>query len=93
MSKFFSPQKVRASRSIGITTLPNQGLIHPAVALRDCGFLSLVLLLSLILYIRGLGFYADDWAFLSAFSHSSADSLSELFRALYAYENVRPRPL
>lgn len=76
-----------------MTTRRNQGLSHSAVALRDCVFLSLILLLSFILYIRGLGFYSDDWAFLSALSHSGADSLSEMFRALYADENVRQRPL
>ncbi len=93
MSKFFSPQEVRASRSTGIIRWSNQDLIHVAIALRDCAFLGLILLLSFILYIRGLGFYSDDWEFLSTFSHSGAESLSELFRALYADENVRQRPL
>ncbi len=73
--------------------MADRSLIHAAIALRDCAFLSLILLISLLLYIRGLGFYSDDWAFLSALSHSGANSLIELFSALYADENIRQRPL
>ena len=68
-------------------------MIHATIALADCAFLSLVLFLSCILYIRGLGFYSDDWAFLSALSHSGAPSLVQLFGALYADENISQRPL
>ena len=64
-----------------------------AVALRDCGFLSLVVLLSLILHVRGLGFYSDDWSFISTLSYASGDSVGERFRALFADENVYQRPV
>lgn len=84
---------MRMSRSTGISTCQNRGLIHAAIALRDCAFLSVVLITSLVLYIRGLGFYSDDWAFLSTLLHSDANSLSELFRALDANQNIHPRPL
>lgn len=70
-----------------------RALIPATVALRDCIFLSLVLILSLILYIRGLGFYSDDWAFLSILLHSGADSLSDLFRVMYNDQIVGQRPL
>ncbi len=48
-------------------------------ALYDCLFLSLVVLLSLILYICGLGFYSDDWFFLWPFATSGDQSLSGLY--------------
>ena len=91
--RVLEPHQAQMSRSTDIITWPNRGLINAAVAFQDCAFLGLVLLISLILYIHGLGFYSDDWAFLSALSHSGANSLTELFRALYAYENIRQRPL
>lgn len=93
MSEFFSPHKMRMSRFTGIITCQNRGLIHAAIALRDCAFLSVVLITSLVLYIRGLGFYSDDWAFLSTLLHSDANSLGELFRVLYANEDIHQRPL
>ncbi len=37
--------------------------------LQDCLFLTFVVVLSFILYIYGLGFYSDDWAFWAVFSH------------------------
>jgi hypothetical protein len=50
-------------------------------AFQDCLFLIIVVLLSLILYVWRLGFYSDDWAFLSNFSLSIDQTLAGLFRA------------
>lgn len=51
--------------------------------LQDGLFLSLVVLLSLILYVRGLGFYSDDWYLMELFSHSSDQSIFGLLRSVY----------
>ncbi|MCI0602241.1 hypothetical protein L0156_04445 [bacterium] len=49
---------------------------------QDYLFLALVITLSFILYIGGLGFYSDDWAFFGA-SYSSPDrSLLGLYESL-----------
>lgn len=73
--------------------LNQKALFHSADALRDCAFLSFILFLSFVLYIGGLGFYSDDWHFLSTLSHAGNASLSDSFQALYADENVRQRPM
>lgn len=56
---------------------------RPHSVLQDCLFLSLVVLLSLILYVQALGFYSDDWAFLGLSSMSADKSLLGLFKTLY----------
>ncbi len=60
--------------------------------IKDCLFLSLVVLLSVIPYIQGLGFYSDDWNFLGYLSVSKDQSLVGLFRSLYS-QWVRMRPV
>jgi hypothetical protein len=61
---------------------------------QDCLFLSLVILLSLILYIQRLGFYLDDYAFLKVLTASSTQSLFGLGHALYSEEvNTQKRPM
>jgi hypothetical protein len=63
-------------------------------ALHDCLFLSVITFLSLILYIQGLGFYFDDYAYLEPLASSNDQSLLGLGRALYVEEvNTRMRPL
>src|SRR4051812_37855637 len=63
-------------------------------AIQDCLFLSLVVVFSLVLYVQGLGFYYDDWAFLRWLSTAQDQSLAGLYRALYAGEvNPRQRPV
>lgn len=63
-------------------------------AKQDCLFLSSAVLLSLIFYVQGLGFYSDDWVFLATFSNSEDQSLRGLFRTLYeAQPWARMRPL
>ncbi|HEY9635328.1 MAG TPA: hypothetical protein V6D14_18135 [Coleofasciculaceae cyanobacterium] len=59
---------------------------------RDAMFLGAVLLLSIILYLPGLGFYSDDWDFLWRFSKSTDNSLIELFGSAYL-PDVRMRPV
>jgi hypothetical protein len=56
--------------------------------LSDCLFLSLVIALSLVLYVRDLGFYSDDWAWLGWLSTSQDQSFSGLYNALYTNEEV-----
>ena len=59
-------------------------------AARDCLFLSLIILLSFVLYIKDLGFYSDDWMFLGLLSNSSDQSIFGLFRAVVPYTRLRP---
>ena len=72
-------------------TVTGSSLRFPDTLL-DSAFLGLTVLLSLLLYVQDLGFYSDDWAFLSAFSTAGDGSLLELFRAIYVGENVQ-RPI
>jgi hypothetical protein len=69
--------------------LRGQGLLHLEVeeiprraALADCTFLAGATVLSLVLYVRGLGFYYDDYSFLGVLSTSKDQSLTGLFRAI-----------
>jgi hypothetical protein len=45
---------------------------------RDSVFLVFAILLSVILYIRGLGFYSDDWTFLQFLSSSQNQSFPKI---------------
>ncbi len=59
-------------------------LVCTRAALQDCLFLSLIVQLSLILYVRGLGFYGpDDWEILALFYNSSDQSFSGLVRSVF----------
>ena len=61
------------------------------VTIQDCLFLSIVVLLSLCLYVGGLGFYSDDWSKLGYLSMSEDQSLSGLCRSAYSPLNaMRP---
>jgi hypothetical protein len=64
---------------------------RPDGVVQDCFFLSLVVALSLILYIQGLGFYSDDWYFLGRLGSSQDQSLGGLFRSIYSpWVQMRP---
>jgi hypothetical protein len=63
------------------------------VAGLDCLFLSVVIFLSLILYVRELGFYSDDWAFLATMSLSPDQSLAGLFKSLFYVHDSSMRPV
>jgi hypothetical protein len=62
--------------------------------LQDCLLLGSVGFLSVIYYLSRLGFYSDDWVFLSLLYHADGHSIAELYRALYAGDVViRQRPV
>lgn len=64
------------------------------VVQRDCFFLALIASLSIVFYVSRLGFYSDDWVFLSLLRHAESHSIADLFRALYAGDVViRQRPV
>lgn len=61
---------------------------------QDCLFLVSVISVSFMLYLPALGFYSDDWIFLSLLHLSEDQSLGGLYQALYAGDIViRQRPL
>lgn len=61
---------------------------------QDCLFLLLVVFLSLVFYLPRLGFYSDDWVFLSLLHLSEDQSLPGLYQALYDGDVViRQRPV
>lgn len=51
---------------------------------QDSLFISLLVQLSLLLYVGRLGFYSDDWAFLGWMTNASDRTLSGLFAAIYS---------
>lgn len=59
----------------------------------DCAFLSALVVLSLALYIRGLGFYSDDWSFLGHLSMSQDQSVTGLYRTMIEFPHKGGRPL
>ena len=62
--------------------------------LQDCIFLVLVVLVSLVFYLPRLGFYSDDWVFISLLHLSDDQSLMGLYQALYDGDIViRQRPV
>ncbi len=61
---------------------------------QDCIFLAIVEIISLISYAPRIGFYTDDWAFLSYFNSCHSQSFYGLFGCLYSQApNTRDRPL
>jgi hypothetical protein len=62
-------------------------------SVQDSLFLIFIMLLSVILYIEGLGFYSDDWAFLSLFSLSRGQSLIRLLRVFFSQTYTWTRPI
>src|SRR5687768_12776662 len=76
-----SPSGSRSGRPLGLPSI-----------LVDGAFLGLVVLLSLMLYVRDLGFTSDDWVFLGTFGTAVDNSFPGLFRAIYVNENLQ-RPM
>ncbi len=58
-----------------------------------CAFLLSLVLLSVTTYISHLGFYSDDWGFLTLLKNSPDQSFSGLFRSLMSDHNIRVRPV
>ena len=83
----------RASQTRAESELPGNPVEPKACnrnALRDCLFLSLIVSLSLVLYIKGLGFYSDDWHFLGLLDNSSDQSLFGLIGSVFPDTRLRP---
>jgi hypothetical protein len=59
----------------------------------DSVFLACVVALSLVLYVRRLGFYSDDWSWLAVCSMSTDQSLVGILRSLYAFDIFWARPV
>lgn len=55
--------------------------------------LASIVLLSAIFYVPYLGFYSDDWHFLSLLHNSQDQSLGGLFHSLMSDHNIRVRPV
>ena len=51
-------------------------------AMLDCSFLTLVVVVSFLPYVRGLGLYSDDYWFLAQFSNADDQSLLGLVQAI-----------
>jgi hypothetical protein len=63
-----------------------------ATALRDAVFLLVIVTLSAVPYVSGLGFYSDDWPFLVGMAASPEPTLRSVFENLYRDE-LRMRPV
>jgi hypothetical protein len=63
-----------------------------STTLQDSLFLSALVVLSLILYVKDLGFYSDDWSFLGYASMSPDQSYIGTFKAICS-PHVLMRPL
>ena len=64
---------------------------HLSGKVKDCLFLSIVVLLSVSLYAQSLGFYSDDWFFLVAVRSSADQSFAGRFLTLYRpHDRMRP---
>ncbi|GGK56455.1 hypothetical protein ACD591_14820 [Rufibacter glacialis] len=62
--------------------------------IRDCIFLGAVVLVVQGLVVHKLGFYSDDWAFLSIFHHTADKSWLNLIQSFFSQDQVaRMRPI
>jgi hypothetical protein len=66
--------------------------VNFAAVRADSILLSLVVILPVTLYWRGIGFYTDDWELLGLLSFSQNESLLGLYQALYT-DNTAMRPI
>lgn len=73
-----------------VATLRRRHLIGTSTTLQDITFLSVIVWLSLVLYVAGLGLYSDDWGFLSTLHRVSDPNFLSLFKALQAELSTRP---
>jgi hypothetical protein len=53
-------------------------------------FLAIIVLLSLVLYVKDLGLYSDDWHFLGLLSNASDQSLFGLIGSVFPDTRLRP---
>jgi hypothetical protein len=66
------------TRSIVLESPRAEGVV------RDSVFIVFIMFLSAVLYIRGLGFYSDDWSNLYSCSLSKDQSLSGIIRFVFS---------
>jgi hypothetical protein len=64
--------------------------IAVAAALLDCAFLAVLVALSTLPYIRGLGFYYDDYSVLAHLNAAHDHSLGGLYHAIRPLNGQRP---
>jgi hypothetical protein len=63
-------------------------------SLNDCTVLVVVVILSALLYVGGLGFYGDDWGYFSELSEARDQTLPGLIEGLYARDvPLQQRPV
>lgn len=65
-------------------------VLNSRVRLQDCLFLGIIVLLSLVLYVKDLGLYSDDWHFLGLLSNASDQSLFGLIGSVFPDTRLRP---
>src|SRR5512144_2532155 len=80
-----------------LAVLPKPGGSTPELQVRgpvfrDSLFVFLIVVGSAALYLRGLGFYSDDWAFLADMNGSREPTIWSAFEALYR-DDMRMRPV
>jgi hypothetical protein len=80
-----------------LAVLPKPGGSTPQLrvrgpVLRDSLFVFLIVVGSAAPYLRGLGFYGDDWAFLADMTSSREPTIWSAFAALYR-DDMRMRPV
>lgn len=59
----------------------------------DCVVLSIATLLPIILYIRRLGIYADDWSIFARFRGHGDKTIADYFRTFYSLPVTHSRPV
>lgn len=79
--------------SLDSPILPESPYANRRPVLLSIAFLCSIALLSVALYVPHLGFYSDDWHFLSLLKNSQDQSFGGLFQSLMADHNVRVRPV
>jgi len=72
---------------------PRRGTSDLDDAVWDCLVLAIAALLPVILYIRKLGVYADDWGFFARFQANGDRTLADLLRSFYSFPRTRSRPV
>lgn len=77
-------------RSIVLTEKPSDKFAETAA---DCAVLAVATLLPVILYIRQLGIYADDWSLFARFRAHGDRTIAELFRTFYSLPVTHSRPV
>jgi len=63
----------------------NKRVTHRGTRVRDSLFLTLVVFCSSLTYVRNLGFYSDDWAFLATWANCSIQSYWGLVTCFYGH--------